>query len=162
MIPKRIETIKTIEELQMYACSKVRNDKNWAMKCVDCKKCPVGKKAEELLEIETAPEAESSHGEQAELVRGYDSRSEKFLEALKREDPVQYLLDQGLFGGMRWRAAEALKRWEANHPKDSKTGIRNLSNGIDKSIETRKNKRNGIRRADRSARVLWTGKPDSR
>ena len=63
---------------------------------------------------------------------------------MKHDDPVQYLLDQGLFGGIRWRAAEALKRWEANHPKDSKTGVRNLSKGIDKSIETRKNKRNDM------------------
>ena len=81
MVPKRIDSIVTIEDLQMYACSKVRNTKDWAMKCVDCGKCPVGKKAEELLEKETAPKAtqqsESGNGRKSGLEKGPQFKRDK-------------------------------------------------------------------------------------
>ena len=43
MIPKSISSITTVEDLQVYACSKVRYVKDGLMKCADGKNCPVGK-----------------------------------------------------------------------------------------------------------------------
>lgn len=106
MIPKRIDDATSINDLQVYACIKARNDKNWAMKCVDCKMCPVGKKAEELLEIETAPEKVPETVDP--LMYNPIARIE---EALKHDDPVKWLVEKGYYLHKK-SASEGIRRYK--------------------------------------------------
>lgn len=100
MIPKSISSITTVEDLQVYACSKVRNAKDWLMKCADCKSCPVGKKAEELLDKETAPAVVAEKETALTIVE----------RAMKQQDPAKWLVDKGYYSGKK-TALEAIRRY---------------------------------------------------
>lgn len=101
MIPKSISSITTVEDLQVYACSKVRNTKDWLMKCADCKNCPVGKKAEELLDKETSPVVAAEKETALTIVE----------RAMKQQDPAKWLLDEGYYSSIK-SAREAVRRYK--------------------------------------------------
>lgn len=126
MIPKSISSITTVEDLQVYACSKVRNAKDWLMKCADCKNCPVGKKAEELLDKETAPVVAAEKETALTIVE----------RAMKQQDPAKWLLGEGYYSSIK-AAREAVRRY--NRGLFSKSGyVRNQkgrAGNIDKRIE---------------------------
>ena len=125
MIPKSISSITTVEDLQVYACSKVRNVKDWLMKCADCKNCPVGKKAEELLDKETAP-AVAAEKETAQTI---------VERAMKQQDPAKWLVDEGYYKS-RKTALEAIRRY--NRGLLSKNGYAKSRQGRASYFERKK------------------------
>ena len=57
-VTEKIENLNLVA-LRKYACPKINNQKDWYLKCVDCKGlsgCPAGKRALEIMETQTKPE----------------------------------------------------------------------------------------------------------
>ena len=127
MIPKSISSITTVEDLQVYACSKVRNAKDWLMKCADCKNCPVGKKAEELLDKETAPVVAAEK----------ETAASRIEQALKQDDPAGWLVSKGYYT-YRKSALEALRRYNRGLFSPNGRGAGNRS-GLKKGPISNKN-----------------------
>ena len=125
MIPKSISSITTVEDLQVYACSKVRNAKDWLMKCADCKNCPVGKKAEELLDKETAPVVAAEKETALAIVE----------RAMKQQDPAKWLLGEGYYRSIK-AAREAIRRYERG--LFSKSGYTRNRKGLASNCEKKR------------------------
>ena len=108
---EKIENLNLVA-LRKYACPKISNQKDWYLKCVDCKGldgCPAGKRAMAILEEQTRSEKPGP----IIVHMTKDKRHEKLIEALKTKDPAQYLLDLGFYGGVRWRADEAVRKFKS-------------------------------------------------
>ena len=143
MVPKSISSITTVEDLQVYACSKVRNTKDWLMKCADCKNCPVGKKAEELLDKETAPVVAAEKETALTIVE----------RAMKQQDPAKWLLDEGYYSS-RKAALEAIRRYKRGLFSKNGLGAGNRS-GLKKGPISRKSRaRDGVMAIFNSAKTL--------
>lgn len=125
MVPKSISSITTVEDLQVYACSKVRNAKDWLMKCADCNNCPVGKKAEELLDKETAPVVAAEKETALTIVE----------RAMKQQDPAKWLLDEGYYSS-RKAALEAIRRYK--YGLFSKSGYARNRKGLTSNCEKKR------------------------
>ena len=57
-VTEKIENLNLVA-LRKYACPKINKQKDWYLKCVDCKGlngCPAGKRALEIMETQTKPE----------------------------------------------------------------------------------------------------------
>lgn len=108
----KIENLNLVA-LRKYACPKISSQKDWYLKCVDCKGldgCPAGKRALAILEEQTKSE------NPVKIIRlKKDKRREPLIKALESKDPVQYLLDKGMYGGVRWRAVDALKKFKTTY-----------------------------------------------
>lgn len=90
-----IETIGSLTELKAYACPRVVHNKEWYLKCVDCKgqkDCTAGKRAVELLNRQTKPNKRNYNtkglDEQREFAR--QNARDEFRKVLQHDDPVKY------------------------------------------------------------------------
>lgn len=120
---EKIENLNLIA-LRKYACPKISNQKDWYLKCVDCKGlngCPAGKRALEIIETETKPQEMTKPMFDKYTQAVFDAfrdkqGSKKYVEALEKggSDPVEYLVSNGYFT-VRWRARDMLTKWLDSH-----------------------------------------------
>lgn len=118
---EKIESLNLIA-LRKYACPRVSGQNDWYLKCVDCKGlegCPVGKRVLQIIEDQTTPEKTQIQKFEERLAKAMeaaknDPRSKKFIEAFRTDDPSGYLVKNGYFD-KRWRANDAIKKWQISH-----------------------------------------------
>ena len=85
------EKIKNLNlvSLRKYACAKVNSEKEWFMKCLECKgidDCSCGKRVRDILESRTKP------------VEDLSSKDRMFLKAWESGNPKEWLVRNGFYG----------------------------------------------------------------
>lgn len=132
---EKIEDLNLVA-LRKYACAKVNGQSDWYMKCVDCGSgCSVGKRVQDILEKDTSP---NMH-----MVADSDT---KFEEALKHDDPAQWLFENHYYSSRDSAAAQIRKYKYRNGIKTNNSDVirrRNILNsqkGAEKRVlEMRRN-----------------------
>lgn len=88
-IEKRIKDIDTLQELNKFACMKVKSHREWYLECMECpgkKSCPVGKQAEIIMEKETKPSQENDISQETDPTRI------SIVDIFGQKEPVKALL----------------------------------------------------------------------
>ena len=103
------EQIKNMNlvSLRKYACAKVSGEKEWFMKCLECKgidDCSCGRRVRDILESRTKPSKDQS------------SRDSMFMKAWESGNPTEWLVRNGFYA-TRGSAGNAFRDWV------KKTGI---------------------------------------
>lgn len=111
-----IETIGTLNELKSYCCPKVAGDKDWYLRCIECKglkNCTCGKRAVELVNNQTKPANDNSWNASMKKKAREDYES-----VLKSGDPINYLMKTT--NRSREYAMRRLAVWRAAYPDIAK------------------------------------------
>lgn len=148
--------------LRKYACAKINSQKDWYLKCVECRGldgCSAGKRAIELIEEETKPrksqtEKFNERMKKTVIAQHKTQQADKYIEAMKTDDPAGYLVEKGYFD-VRWRATDALKQWRKRYDieEEKNVDIEILS----KSKEKKKEKLSREGKVELRAKKLFEG-----
>lgn len=111
---EKIENLNLIA-LRNYACPKVNSSPDWFWKCMECagiEDCKVGRRVRDIIEDQTAPDKKKELYAQLDAMmaanRPKKDETKKYVEALKSDDPVGYLV---AFYKNRTHAREMLIKW---------------------------------------------------
>lgn len=111
-IEKRIKDIESLQELNRFACMKVKSHRDWYLECMECpgkKSCPVGKQAELIMEKETKPSQEKDISQETDPTRI------TIVNIFEQEEPVKALLKA--FSNLRPPSLYAkVNAWRRRHP----------------------------------------------
>lgn len=115
-VTEKIENLNLVA-LRKYACPKISSQKDWYLKCVDCKGlsgCPAGKRTLELVESQTKPEKAEEKKAKYVVTENYRDAAMKYIKALQTDDPVAYLMEKD-HTKKRWYVEQQLRKWCFGH-----------------------------------------------
>lgn len=118
---EKIEDLNLIA-LRNYACPKVSHSNEWYLKCLDCRQladCRVGKRAAGILENMTVSSEKKELTKQLDIFEASANMTKftkKYVEALRTDDPIGYLVENGYVKN-KWRARYYLTKWLSDHPE---------------------------------------------
>ena len=131
-----IETIGTLSELKAYCCPKVVHEKEWYLRCVDCKglkDCTAGRRAVELLNSQTRPQVSHNNHAWEYNERKKNECRNVYEQALKSGNAHKFLMDK--YNLSNKSASQKLYNWKKKYEditsKYSSDGMRKAKDRID-------------------------------